>query len=148
MEPSIIFMDEVDSMMSTHSNDSASIDHVKSLILQLWQKLEDGGHQVVLVGATNKPEVIDSRFLRRFHHRIHVKLPSLEAKSKILKLHLRRQRYTLKPSDVHDLVHDKELMRNTSGDDIAKAVCSAKSKLALEITTTETWVKVNMCNVP
>ena len=148
MAPSIIFIDKVDSMMSTHSNDSASIDNVKSLIRQLWQDLSDGGHQVVLVGATNNPEAIGPAFLRRFHHRIHVKLPSLEAKSKILKLHLRKQRHTLKTSDIHDLVHDKELMRDVSGDDIVKAVHAAAFVRYSELTTTRTWVKVNICNVP
>ena len=45
MEPSIIFMNEVDSIISRRNgNDSASINHVKILILQLWQDLEDGGH--------------------------------------------------------------------------------------------------------
>ena len=69
MEPSIIFMNEVESIISRRNgNDSASINHVKMLIIQLWQDLEDVGHQVILVGATNRPEAIAPRILRRFHH--------------------------------------------------------------------------------
>ena len=61
---SIIFMNEVDSIISRRNgNDSASNNHVKILILQLWQNLEDG---VVLVGATNRPEAIAPRIFRRF----------------------------------------------------------------------------------
>ena len=64
---SIIFMNEVDSIISRRNgNDSASNNHVKILILQLWQNLEDGGHQVVLVGVTNRPEAIAPRIFRRF----------------------------------------------------------------------------------
>ena len=149
MQPSVIFMDEIDSMMAVRSSsDSGSMHHVKSLILKLWQDLHRGLHQVVVVGATNNPEMIDSAFLRRFNHRIHVKLPSLEAKSKIFKLHLRDERHTLKPNDIHELVHDKDLMKNLSGDDIEKAIASAEAKLAVEVIMSETWERVNICNAP
>ncbi len=99
-------------MMAMRSNhDSASINHVKSIVLKIWEDPHDNRHQVVVVGATNNPEMIDSAFLRRFNHRIHIKLPSTEAKSKILKLHLRDEHHTLKPNDIHELVHTKDLRK-------------------------------------
>ena len=113
------------------SNDSASINHVKSIILKMWQDLHNDHHQVVLVGATNNPEMVDPAFLKRVEHRIHVKLPSLEAKSKILKLHLRDRHHTLKRNDIHE-----------------KAITTAKAKLALELTSCGTWEKVNICRFP
>ena len=115
------------------------------MILKLWEDLYDGRHQVVVVGATNNPEVIDTAFLRRFNHRIHVKLPSLEAKSKILKLHLQDIRHTLKPNDIHELVHNKDLMRDMSGDDIKKTIVNAEANLSLERVDCETWERVNIC---
>ena len=53
--------------------------------------------------------MIDSAFLRRFNHHVRIKLPSTKAKSKILKLHLRDERHNLNPSDIHKLVHDKNI---------------------------------------
>ena len=138
MQPSIIFIEEIDSMMSVRSSsDSASVKSVKSVILKLWQDLHDDGHQVILVGAIKNPEMVDPAFLGRFDHRLHVELPSLEAKSKILKLHLRDRHHTLKRNDIHELIHDKDLMKNVSGDDIAKAVSTAKAKLALSLRVVE-----------
>ena len=149
MQPSVIFIDHIDSVMSVRtSSDSASVNHVKSIILKLWQDLHDDGHQVVLVGATHIPEMIDPVFLRLFDHRIHVKLPSLEAKAKILKLHLCDEHHTLKREDIHDLVHDKNLMRDVSGDDIEKAISAARAKLALVVVSCGTWEKVNICHFP
>ena len=135
-------------MAIRNNKDSASVNHIRSIVKKIWDDLHNDGHQVVLVGATNNPEMIDPAFLRRFDHRIHVKLPSLEAKSKILKLHLRDRYHTLKRNDMHELVHDKELMRNVSGDDIAKAISSASAKLALELAKCRTWEKVNICHFP
>ena len=108
----IIFIDQIDSMMAIRSsNDSASVECVKSIVLKICDGLHDDRHQVVLAEAKNGPDLIDSAFFRRLNHRIHMKLPSNKAKSKIFKLLLRDQRHALQPSDVHELVHDKDFMK-------------------------------------
>ena len=52
----IIFIWEIHCMIAVRSSsDSASIHHVKSIILKLWEDLHDGRQQTVVLGAINNP---------------------------------------------------------------------------------------------
>lgn len=71
LAPTVIFIDEIDSILSTRSSSEHSqyIQSVQSILLSEWDGLKQGigniVQPVVVVGATNRPNSIDSAFLRR-----------------------------------------------------------------------------------
>ncbi|MGI0079229.1 MAG: CDC48 family AAA ATPase, partial [Nitrososphaerales archaeon] len=91
--PSIIFMDELDSLVPTRGggpSDSQVTERVISQILTELDGLEEL-RDVVIIGATNRPDMIDPALLRpgRFDKLLYVPTPSLEARKEILSIHLK-----------------------------------------------------------
>lgn len=89
--PSIIFIDEVDSIASRRElglGDSAVAERVISQLLTEMDGLV-ALENVVVMAATNKPHLIDDALLRpgRFDYLVHVPKPDLAARLEILKVH-------------------------------------------------------------
>jgi transitional endoplasmic reticulum ATPase len=92
--PCIIFMDEIDSIAPTRGGDSDS--HVtERVISQLLTELDglESLHNVVVIAATNRPDIIDPALLRpgRFDRMIQVGAPDLETRKAILRVHFKRK---------------------------------------------------------
>jgi transitional endoplasmic reticulum ATPase len=92
--PCIIFMDEIDSIAPVRGGDSDS--HVtERVISQLLTELDglESLHNVVVIAATNRPDIIDSALLRpgRFDRLIQVGAPDLETRKAILGVHFKRK---------------------------------------------------------
>ncbi|HUT28065.1 MAG TPA: CDC48 family AAA ATPase [Methanomassiliicoccales archaeon] len=92
--PCIIFMDELDSIAPTRGGDSDS--HVtERVISQLLTELDglESLHNVVVIAATNRPDIIDPALLRpgRFDRLIQVGTPDLETRKAILDVHFKRK---------------------------------------------------------
>ena len=92
--PCIIFMDEIDSIAPTRGGDSDS--HVtERVISQLLTELDglESLHNVVVIAATNRPDIIDPALLRpgRFDRLIQVGAPDLETRKAILQVHFKRK---------------------------------------------------------
>ncbi|MDG6906202.1 MAG: CDC48 family AAA ATPase [Nitrososphaerota archaeon] len=91
--PCIVFMDELDSLVPTRGatmGDSGVTERVLSQILTELDGLEEL-RDVVIVGATNRPDMIDQALLRpgRFDKLLYVSAPDLEARKEIFKIHLK-----------------------------------------------------------
>lgn len=119
--PSVIFIDEVDSLCSARGSDSeheASRRFKSELLIQmdgLLENAEDSSEKVVMVlAATNHPWDIDDAFRRRFEKRIHIGLPDLEARKGLLELNLK----TVALDDKVDLAEIARLLDAYSGADI------------------------------
>ncbi len=88
--PSIIFFDELDSLVPKRgsSMDGHAVERVESQLLTEMSGLEDL-HDVVVMGATNRPDLIDAALLRpgRFERQILVPTPDEDARLKILSVH-------------------------------------------------------------
>lgn len=87
IRPCIIFMDEIDAVLRNRSlltSDSTSC--LKAQLLSLWDGLmADQLHsQVVVMGATNRPEDIDPAFLRRLSLKVCIDLPTEQQRFQIL----------------------------------------------------------------
>jgi vacuolar protein-sorting-associated protein 4 len=81
-KPVIIFVDEIDSLLGTRSQEVGGEVRVRDQFLRETDGLADKGKNLHLyvIGATNKPWSLDPPFLRRFAKRIHVPLPGSEAR--------------------------------------------------------------------
>ncbi|MCL4325967.1 MAG: proteasome-activating nucleotidase [Candidatus Thermoplasmatota archaeon] len=90
--PSIIFLDELDSIGSKRTDVSTSGDReVQRTLMQLLAEL-DGFEplgNVKIIGATNRPDILDDALLRpgRFDRIIEIPKPDLNGRKKIFKIH-------------------------------------------------------------
>ncbi|HEU5002671.1 MAG TPA: AAA family ATPase [Actinomycetota bacterium] len=96
--PSIVFIDELDAVGRRRSADVGGDREFDHTLNQLLVEL-DGfamSHGVVLIGATNRPELIDPALLRpgRFDRRIHVDKPDVGGRLAILRLHASRRPFS------------------------------------------------------
>ena len=84
--PSIIFIDEIDSLATKRSdNEQDSTRRVKTELLIQMQSTGDG---VLCLGATNCPWDIDTGVRRRFAKRIYISLPDELARRQMFKIHI------------------------------------------------------------
>jgi len=90
MVPSIIFIDEIDAVGK--SRGEFRNDEREATLNQLLTEMDgfEDSSGVIVIGATNKIEMLDEALLRagRFDRRIHISLPDLEDRVKILELYL------------------------------------------------------------
>ena len=124
--PCVVFFDELDSVAPHRSGgeggDSRVTERIVSQLLTEMDGLEDL-KGVVVIGATNRPDIVDEALLRpgRFDRLLEIPLPDNDARKEILKIHTSK-----KPLD-KTVSLDKlvELTKGYSGADIAALVNAA-----------------------
>lgn len=92
--PCIIFIDEIDAIgQKRNTSGLGGNDEREQTLNQLISEMDgfDGTKGVVILAATNRPEILDSALLRpgRFDRRIQVELPDLQGREAILRVHAR-----------------------------------------------------------
>ena len=91
--PCIVFIDEIDAIGKSRDNGLGSNDEREQTLNQLLAEMDgfDSSKGVVILAATNRPEVLDKALLRpgRFDRRIIVDLPDQKGRVDILKVHAR-----------------------------------------------------------
>ncbi|KAJ7992933.1 hypothetical protein DPEC_G00267210 [Dallia pectoralis] len=98
--PSIIFIDEIDSLCGSRSeNESEAARRIKTEFLVQMQGVGNDNDGVLVLGATNIPWTLDSAIRRRFEKRIYIPLPEEHARSFMFKLHLGSTPSVLTESD-------------------------------------------------
>jgi transitional endoplasmic reticulum ATPase len=127
--PCIIFLDELDSIAPVRgaSFDSHVTERVISQILTELDGLEDL-HNVTVIAATNRPDMIDPALLRpgRFDRLVYIPVPDLEARKKIFEIHTRN-----KPlADDVDLDRLAMKTEGFTGADIA-SICNEATMLSI-----------------
>ena len=93
--PCIVFLDELDAIIprrGSGSSDSHVTENVVSQILTEIDGLEEL-HNVLIIGATNRLDIIDPAFLRpgRFDRIIEVPMPDTKGRENIFKIHTRKK---------------------------------------------------------
>ena len=93
--PCIVFIDEIDAMgRARGSSHSGAGDEKESTLNALLVELDgfDPREGVVVIAATNRPEILDPALTRRgrIDRRIHIDLPDLHGRTEILRIHARR----------------------------------------------------------
>ncbi len=97
MAPSIIFIDEIDAVGK--SRGEFRNDEREATLNQLLTEMDgfEESSGVIVIGATNKIDVMDEALLRagRFDRRIHISLPDLGERAKTLELYLTKKPHTV-----------------------------------------------------
>lgn len=127
--PTIIFFDEIDALAPKRgsSSDSNVSERVISQLLTELDGLEPL-HDVVVLAATNRPDIIDPALLRtgRFDRRITIDMPDEETRRKIFEVHTRDKPLA---NDV-DIDQIAKQASNMSGADIA-SICNEAVMLSI-----------------
>ncbi|KAK0764583.1 hypothetical protein N5P37_002049 [Trichoderma harzianum] len=132
LAPSIIFVDEIDSLLS-HRSDAGEHEatrRIKTEFLIQWSELQraaagreadsktstrNEAQRVLVLAATNLPWAIDEAARRRFVRRQYIPLPEPKTRETQLRTLLRQQNHSLSDEDVEQLV---QLTTGFSGSDI------------------------------
>ncbi len=106
LAPAIIFIDELDAVGRMRGTGiGGGHDEREQTLNQLLVEMDgfDGSEGIIVLAATNRPDILDPALLRpgRFDRKVYLGLPDVEARYKILKIHTRN-----KP-----LAEDVDLMR-------------------------------------
>ncbi|PWA42124.1 P-loop containing nucleoside triphosphate hydrolases superfamily protein [Artemisia annua] len=95
VSPTIIFVDEVDSMLGqrTRVGEHEAMRKIKNEFMSHWDGLlTKPGERILVLAATNRPFDLDEAIIRRFERRIMVGLPSVENREMILKTLLAKEK--------------------------------------------------------
>jgi len=89
--PCIIFIDEIDAIGKSRDNRYGGNDEREQTLNQLLSEMDgfDAAKGIMVMGATNRPEILDPALLRpgRFDRRVIVEKPDLKGRVNILKVH-------------------------------------------------------------
>ncbi|KAH7139364.1 P-loop containing nucleoside triphosphate hydrolase protein [Dendryphion nanum] len=126
-KPCIIFFDEIDAIGKSRDKSHDSGLNVVTTLLNEMDGIE-ALKQVSIIGATNRPDVLDSALIRpgRFDARIHIGLPNEAARKQILEIHNRKQPL----ADDVDLSLVASKTDGSSGADIS-GLCAVAREMAM-----------------
>lgn len=124
--PCIIFIDEIDAVgRQRGAGVGGGHDEREQTLNQLLVEMDgfDSGEAIIVIAATNRPDILDAALLRpgRFDRRIYVPLPDVKGREAILKVHCRNKL-------LDETVELNKLARGTpgfSGADLANMVNEA-----------------------
>ncbi|MEC8927209.1 MAG: AAA family ATPase, partial [Candidatus Thermoplasmatota archaeon] len=128
--PSIIFLDEFESIAGARTSNSGEGSDVSNRVVNQLLSSMDGVESmegVIIIAATNRPEMIDPALLRsgRFERVMHIPPPDHTSLRKILKIHAKGM-----PLGKFDLESLADKMQNFTGADV-EAVCREAALIAM-----------------
>ncbi|MFV0519584.1 MAG: ATP-dependent zinc metalloprotease FtsH [Lachnospirales bacterium] len=95
--PCIIFIDEIDAIGKSRDNQFGGNDEREQTLNQLLSELDgfDSRNAIVILAATNRPEILDKALLRpgRFDRQVIVERPDLKGRQDILNVHIKKVKY-------------------------------------------------------
>ena len=125
--PCIVFIDEIDTIGKKRESSGAigGNDEREQTLNQLLTEMDgfDGSKGVVILAATNRPEILDHALLRpgRFDRRVPVELPDMAGREAILRVHAKKIRL----SDDVDFTAIARASAGCSGADLANLINEA-----------------------
>ncbi len=129
--PCVIFFDELDALAPIRGKSESNV-HVERVVSQLLAEMDglEKNSDIFIIGATNRPELIDPAILRpgRLGILIHIPLPDFKARESIFRVHTRN-----KPIVETDAFFYASLANKTegySGADI-ETICDRSANLAI-----------------
>ncbi|CAN8273619.1 unnamed protein product [Cochlearia groenlandica] len=131
VSPTIIFVDEVDSMLGqrTRVGEHEAMRKIKNEFMTHWDGLmSSSGDRILVLAATNRPFDLDEAIIRRFERRIMVGLPSVESREKILRTLLSKEK--TENLDFHELA---QMTDGYSGSDLKNFCTTAAYRPVREL---------------
>lgn len=123
--PCIIFIDELDAIGKSRLNSMHSNDEREQTLNQLLVEMDgfDNSTGLILLAATNRPDVLDPALLRpgRFDRQVAVDRPDMKGREQILKIHAKN----VKLSSGIDLSDTARITSGFSGADLANVINEA-----------------------
>ena len=124
--PCIVFIDEIDAIGGKRSNGGVGgHDEREQTLNQLLTEMDgfEGNSGVVILAATNRPEMLDPALTRpgRFDRRVPVELPDLKGREEILKVHVKK----IKVEPNVDYTQIARMASGASGAELANIVNEA-----------------------
>lgn len=122
MQPSVVFIDEVDSILQSRSDhEHESTRRVKTeFLVQMDGAGTSRDDRVLVVGATNRPQELDEAARRRFVKRLYIPLPNSSARATLINRLLRQQGTDMSEKEVSEVA---EMTAGYSGSDLY-ALCA------------------------
>ena len=139
LQPTIIMIDEIETMLPIRSNDASKTDS-KTISKLLTEMEGKGGQQVFIIGCTNYPDRIDTAFRRRFQRFIHVTLPDVKAQSELMQKWYEGFNHTITKAEFQYIA---QKLKGMSPTDINKFMDHAITKKKSELYDSE---KVKLCS--
>lgn len=97
MAPAIIFIDEIDAIGARRSSSSGAETENNQTLNQLLVEMDgfDTDETIIVLAATNRPEMLDKALLRpgRFDRQVTIPAPDLNGREAILKLHSENKKF-------------------------------------------------------
>ena len=119
----VVFLDEAEWILSRREGQSSSVMQriTPALLAQLSRIFKQRTKPIIVIAATNKPQMIDPAFLRpgRFDRIFYIGLPDKTARSEIIKIHLRNRVNELSEDEIAEIA---EKLDGYSGADIENIV--------------------------
>ena len=105
-KPCFLFIDEIDGLAKGRDNDATSEDLKQmSTLLNLIETSRD--RDVIVLGATNKYDIVDDAVKRRFDEQVYIGMPDIETREQILQKTLARWlkgvQLSQKTDDLHEI---------------------------------------------
>ncbi len=123
--PCIVFIDEIDAIGRSRDQSLSTNDEREQTLNQLLTEMDgfDSSKGVVILGATNRPEILDPALLRpgRFDRRVIVEIPDYPGRLAILKVHAKK----IRMSDSVNLDAIAKTTPGASGADLANIINEA-----------------------
>ncbi|XP_034668758.1 fidgetin-like protein 1 isoform X2 [Drosophila subobscura] len=145
-QPAIIFIDEVDSLLSKRSgNENESTLRLKNeFLIHLDGAATNDEQQILVIGATNRPQELDEAVRRRFVRRLYVPLPTKEARQQIIEKIIAQVTHSLSSAEFSELA---ELTDGYSGADV-DSLCRYALRAPLRSLSLEQMETVQLHELP
>jgi AAA+ superfamily predicted ATPase len=148
-DPSIIFIDEIDSICPRRGNESSELERrIVGTLVSLMDNLADQNARVFVIGATNLPNVIDESLRRRgrFDRELEIGIPDFEKRKNILTVLLANTPNSLTELNIEEL---SSMAHGYVGADLAAAcneaglICIERTKSSINTEATDNMISSN-----
>ena len=135
---SVIFFDEIDALSPDRSGDMSNYERrlVNCLLAELdGIEAKDHPNTLLVIGATNRPEIVDSALMRaqRLGVKIRVDLPDFQSRRKIFELFFKKRNIDLTPALLDMLAARTDNFNCADVDNVAQQAVTLAFKREIEI---------------